>query len=321
MNVNIIFLTFILVFIICLLFSIGCFFYKLLLSTKNDINSIKNKLSKHITKTLTLSSLQNSDIDTITNCIIPSLNNSIKDVSDLHTADVIIIKKSLEDLNRMIDELRTKDKNDTKIHIDLNESIIDTKKSIDTLSTSYINDIDEIRKTVNDSVDKLSNLNTTSINEIKNKLQDSINTTTKLEGPKSDTDSQGLIENYNTQSNALFCLGGTCFEENDIKLLLFRSRDQELTGDTGSSSQYIIDEIGLLTKSITDIQNSIKNNVTKDDLKSGEIDLNINGMNLSKLNINDWKIYRDDEKNNLCILNTKKDNIICMDDNLNATLI
>ena len=313
MNVNIILLVFILVLIIAFLLDRMCFFYNLLLSNKNDINFIKDKLSKHIN---TIS--HSSDI---VNCIIPYINNSIKEIHDLHIADVNVIKQSLEDLNGIIDDLRTKDKNDIdeikKIENDLNQSIIILKKSIETLSTSYISDINEIRQIVNISVDKLTNLNATSINDIKNKLQDSINTITKIEDTKSETSSQGIqaIENYDNES--MLCLGGTCFKETDLLLFMIKS--------TEVPQSLIIDEINKLKDSIAVIKDSMKNiidtSLTKDDLKSGKIDMNINDINLRKLQISDWNIYRDNDENNLCISNiTKDDKIICMDNNLNATM-
>jgi len=122
-------------------------------------------------------------------------------------------------------------------------------------------------------------------------------------------------ENYDVQLEPMICLGDTCLTQNDLNLLILKSREV-LLPDTDSQKE----EINQLTTSIEDIRNSFKNSITKDDVKSGKIDMNINDMNLRTLHINDWKIYRDDNQNNLCFLNDTKDNIICIDANLNAIM-
>ena len=330
MNRNIILLVFISVLIFGLLIGIGWFFYNLLLSNKNDIDSIKDKLSKDISM-ISFS----SDINNITSSIIPSINNSIKEISDLHIADVNVIKQSLEDLNGIIDDLRIKDKNDIdeikKIENDLNKSIIILKKSIDILSTSYINDINEIRKIVNDSVDKLTNLNATSINDIKNKLQDSINTITKLEGPKGERGEVGAQGPTGPQgSQGPQGLTGPKGDKGEVGAqgptgpqgaqgpqgLTGPKGAQGPTGPQGAQGEFppkLIEEINELTKSITDMQNSITNiidnSVTKGDIISGEID-----MNVKTLQISDWKIYRDEDRRSLCFLNVTNENVLCIDE-------
>ena len=43
-------------------------------------------------------------------------------------------------------------------------------------------------------------------------------------------------------------------------------------------------------------------------------------MKIKTLQISDWKVYRDDEQNKLCILNETNGNILCLDEYLITNL-